>query len=117
MRPFSLRSERLSLTTGKALCRGGKLQFQLRTVSPMRSQPRLLRLKAEACRVLAEISEDITRKANWLEQADQWQALATEIEREQLRRPAPTIVLGDAWPAATATTAAQPRNEPVPAEN
>jgi hypothetical protein len=96
-----LRSERLSSTTGKALWRGGKLQFQLRRVSPMRSQPRLLRLKAEACCVLAEISEDITRKAHWLEQADQWQELAKKIEREQLREPAPTIALDETWPATT----------------
>ena len=79
--------------------------LQLRRVSPMRNQARLLRLKAEACRVWAEISADITRKAHWLEQADHWQALATEVEREQSGKPAPTIVIGEAWPMTAATVA------------
>jgi hypothetical protein len=83
----------------------------------MRNQARLLRLKAEACRVWAEISEDIARKAHWLEQADHWQALATEVERKQLRRPPPTIVLGEAWPVTKATAAARPHDEPFPADN
>ena len=82
----------------------------------MRNQARLLRPKAEACRVWAEISEDITRKAHWLEQADHWQALATRAEHEQLRKPAPTIVLGEAWPV-TAATAARSHDEPFPADN
>jgi hypothetical protein len=40
----------------------------------------MLRLKAEACRVLADVSDNLTRKAHWLEQADHWQALPTEVE-------------------------------------
>lgn len=79
------------------------------SVPMTRYQARLLRLKAEACRVLADISEDVTSKAWRLEQADHWQALATKIEREQLRKPAPTIELGEAWPArcGNRSTAAQ----------
>ena len=61
----------------------------------------LLRLKAEACRVMAGISKDATREADWLEQAHHWEELAKEVARDQLRRPAPTIVLGDAWPVRT----------------
>ena len=58
----------------------------------------LLRLKAEACRVLAEICNDVTRETHWLEQAQHWETLATEIARKQSRKPASTIVLSDAWP-------------------
>jgi hypothetical protein len=65
----------------------------------MTAKARMLRLKAEACRVLADISEDTTRKAHRLEQADQWQAMANEVEREQLNKPEPTIGLSEAWSA------------------
>ena len=60
----------------------------------------LLHLKAEACRVLAEISNDAAREAHWLEQARHWEGLATEASREQSRNPALKIALSDAWPVA-----------------
>jgi hypothetical protein len=69
----------------------------------------LLRLKAEACRVMAGISKDAAREAHWLEQARHWEVLAEEVAREQLGTLAPTIALGDAWPV---TTQSSPRSGP-----
>jgi len=66
---------------------------------------RVLRLKAEACRLLADISKDVMREAHWLEQAHHWETLATKVAREQSRKSAPTIVLSDAWPVTTQSAA------------
>jgi hypothetical protein len=44
-------------------------------------EPALLRLKAEACRRLADTSEDVMRQALWLDRADHWNQLAKKAER------------------------------------
>jgi hypothetical protein len=43
--------------------------------------PTQLRLKAEACRQLAGIAEDVMRQALWLDRADHWERLAKEAEK------------------------------------
>lgn len=40
-----------------------------------------LRLKAEACRRLADLAEDAERKALWLKRADDWEQLATKAAK------------------------------------
>ena len=40
-----------------------------------------LRQKAEACRQLADTSENVMRKALWLDRADHWEQLAKEAEK------------------------------------
>lgn len=50
----------------------------------MLDEPAQLRLKAEACRRLADISHDHTeRKALWLKRADDWEQLARKAEKRQ----------------------------------
>ncbi len=46
-----------------------------------------LRMKAEACRRLAELTEDAERNTFWLLRADHWERLAAKAERRQ-RNPA-----------------------------
>jgi hypothetical protein len=48
-----------------------------------------LRMKAEACRRLAELSDDFAREALWLRRADHWEQLATEAAKAQGRRAVP----------------------------
>ena len=38
-------------------------------------------MKAEACRRLADMSDDGLRKTIWLERADDWEGLAKKAER------------------------------------
>jgi hypothetical protein len=52
-----------------------------------------LRMKAEACRRLAELTEDAERKTVWLVRADHWESLAAKAERRQQRNPAKTSAL------------------------
>lgn len=40
-----------------------------------------LRRKAEACRRLADMSEDIDRKAMWLQRADYWELRAMQVQK------------------------------------
>ena len=40
-------------------------------------------MKAEACRRLADMSDDGLRKTIWLERADDWEGLAKKAERAQ----------------------------------
>jgi hypothetical protein len=50
----------------------------------MLDEPAQLRLKAEACRRLADISDDRTeRKALWLKRADDWEELARKAEKRR----------------------------------
>jgi hypothetical protein len=51
-----------------------------------------LRLKAEACRRLADMFEEPERKAHWSERAADWERLATEAEKRPLTKAAPKIV-------------------------
>jgi hypothetical protein len=44
-----------------------------------------LRRKAEACRRLADMSEDAKRKAMWLERADHWEQLAVKAAKHLQR--------------------------------
>lgn len=44
--------------------------------------PAHLRLKAEACRRLADLTEDAEREALWLKRASDWEELATKTERK-----------------------------------
>jgi hypothetical protein len=44
-------------------------------------EPAQLRLKAEACRRLADMSENVMREALWLDRADYWEQLATKAEK------------------------------------
>jgi hypothetical protein len=48
--------------------------------------PTQLHLKAEACRLLADTSEDAQRKALWIERADHWEQLAATAASQQ-RKP------------------------------
>jgi hypothetical protein len=45
-----------------------------------------LRLKAEACRRLADLTEDAERKTIWLVRADHWERLAAKAEQSQQHR-------------------------------
>jgi hypothetical protein len=46
------------------------------------------RLKAEACRRLADAEEDPYRKARWMERADYWERLAAKAAKlSQQRKP------------------------------
>jgi hypothetical protein len=49
-------------------------------------EPALLRLKAEACRRLADLSEDSERKTLWLKRADDWEKLAIEATTQRRRK-------------------------------
>ena len=48
----------------------------------MPDDPALLRLKAEACRRLADMFVEAVRKALWTERADHWEQLATKAEEQ-----------------------------------
>jgi len=55
-----------------------------------------LRMKAEACRRLADMSDDALQKAIWLERADDWEGLAKKAERAAAKRkPRRTLVTVD----------------------
>lgn len=54
-----------------------------------------LRLKAEACRRLAELCDDSAREAVWLERADHWEHLATKAAKGQPRRAVPKKARAD----------------------
>jgi hypothetical protein len=45
------------------------------------------RLKAEACRRLADLSEEDARKALWIERADYWEELAVKAAKAQRQKP------------------------------
>jgi hypothetical protein len=53
----------------------------------MGDDPAQLRLKAEACRRLADITEDTQRKALWIERADHWEQLASKAATRPQRKP------------------------------
>jgi hypothetical protein len=54
----------------------------------MLDDPAQLRLKAEACRQLADLTEDWERKAFWKERAEYWEELAVKAaKRPQPARP------------------------------
>lgn len=48
----------------------------------MSGDPSQLRLKAEACRRLADLTEDAEREAVWLGRANDWEQLATKAEKK-----------------------------------
>ena len=48
----------------------------------MLRDPAELRRKADSCRELAEWSDSDERKAHWIQQAAQWEALAARAERK-----------------------------------
>jgi hypothetical protein len=62
-----------------------KLAFE-RTGKWMPEDPALLRLKAEACRRLADMFEEAERKALWIERAGQWEQLAIKAEKQPQRK-------------------------------
>jgi hypothetical protein len=45
-----------------------------------------LRRKAEACRRLADLSDNAKRKALWLERADNWEGLAIKAAKQSKPR-------------------------------
>jgi hypothetical protein len=53
----------------------------------MHDDPAQLRLKAEACRRLAEMTEDEQRKALWIRRATHWDELAAEAAKQQRKSP------------------------------
>jgi hypothetical protein len=53
--------------------------------------PAQLRLKAEACRRLADLTKDAEHEALWQKRANEWEQLATRAEK---RRPKSTRSLG-----------------------
>jgi hypothetical protein len=58
------------------------------TGKDMVDDPAQLRLKAEACRRLADLAEDAQRKALWIERADHWEQLAAKAtKRPQQQKP------------------------------
>jgi hypothetical protein len=59
----------------------------------MFDEPTQLRFKAEACRRLADMSNDDTeRKALWLHRADDWEQLASKAEKELRRRRSKSLL-------------------------
>jgi len=51
--------------------------------------PIQFRLKAEACRRLADVAENVVRNALWLDRADYWEQLAKAAEKRlQLEKQA-----------------------------
>jgi hypothetical protein len=54
---------------------------------PMGEEPGHLRMRAEACRRLADIADDEANKALWLKRADHWEEMAAKAEKEILTRP------------------------------
>jgi hypothetical protein len=46
-----------------------------------------LRMKAEACRRLADLTEDAARRTIWLARADHWEQLAAKTEKKAKPRP------------------------------
>jgi hypothetical protein len=52
------------------------------TSADMLDNPAQLRLKAEACRRLAEIEEDAERKALWIERAHHWEQRAAKASKQ-----------------------------------
>jgi hypothetical protein len=63
-----------------------RLRSVLRYVSGLQcaympEDPILLRQKAEACRLLAEMEQSAERKALWLKRADHWELLVTKAEK------------------------------------
>jgi hypothetical protein len=71
------------------------LQLALRTpfielkVGCVDDEPAQLRLKAEACRQLADTSEEAKRKALWIERAEHWEKLAKEAEKRAAKKTRP----------------------------
>ena len=45
------------------------------------------RLKAEACRRLADLCKDAKPKALWIERADRWEELAAKAVKIQRQKP------------------------------
>jgi hypothetical protein len=45
------------------------------------------RTKAEACRRLAELSEDLERKAMWIERSVYWDELAAKAATQERQKP------------------------------
>jgi hypothetical protein len=45
------------------------------------------RLKAEACRRLADLSEEDARKALWIERAGRWEELALKARKAKRQKP------------------------------
>jgi hypothetical protein len=58
---------------------------------PVSDEAALLRLKAEACRRLADIAEDEYRKALWIERAHHWEQLAAKTEKQPRRQKPPKV--------------------------
>jgi hypothetical protein len=52
------------------------------TVEQHLDAPDQLRLKAEACRRLADITEDAQRKALWIERGDYWEQVAAKAAKQ-----------------------------------
>jgi hypothetical protein len=55
-------------------------QFSFQRIS---RDPAQLRLKAEACRRLADLTEDSEHEALWQKRANEWERLATRAEKRQ----------------------------------
>ena len=60
--------------------------------------PDLFRLKAEACRQLADTAENVVREAIWLDRADYWEQLAKEAERRIQATSGPNLLPPHAAP-------------------
>jgi hypothetical protein len=46
-----------------------------------------LRLRAEACRRLADLEENSRRKALWIERGDEWERLAEKAAKQERKTP------------------------------
>jgi hypothetical protein len=58
----------------------------------MLDDPAHLRLRAEACRRLADLEEDQQRKALWIERAEYWRELAVKAAKQgRPQKPPPPL--------------------------
>ena len=70
---------------------GDEAMAQPLGVQHMSDHPAQLRLKAEACRRLADLAEDAERETLWLIRANNWDQLATKAEQKSRARSRPRL--------------------------
>jgi hypothetical protein len=70
------------LDAGTLPNRSGQAMIRPHGLRRMSDDPAQLRLKAEACRRLADLSGDTARKDVWLKRAADWDQLAGKAEKQ-----------------------------------